>query len=169
MTIQDWGAVGEIVGAIAVVASLIYLAIQIRQNTHQIAHSIESMKLSAFERNIEAGNRIRELIILHPGVADLALRGMSNFSSLPKPDKMRFDMLIRNMFSEMQGSLIRTLTLDSDPGGTAGISKTIDLLVKNPGVRDWLKHADPDWRNEFAELVSRRAALATDKNKRSES
>ena len=162
MTMQDWGAVGEIIGAIAVVASLIYLAIQIRQNTHQIAHSIEAMKLSAFERNIEAGNRIRELIILHPGVADLSLRGMSSFSALPASDRMRFDMLMRNMFSEMQGGLVRITTLDSDPDGTAGIAKTIDLLVKNAGVREWLQHADPDWRSEFAELVTQRVARISD-------
>ena len=36
MTIQDWGAIGEVVGAAAVVASLIYLAVQIRQNTLQL-------------------------------------------------------------------------------------------------------------------------------------
>ncbi len=30
MTIQDWGAIGELVGAFAVVATLLYLAIQIR-------------------------------------------------------------------------------------------------------------------------------------------
>ena len=34
MTIQDWGAIGEIVGAVAVVVTLVYLAKQIRQNTH---------------------------------------------------------------------------------------------------------------------------------------
>jgi hypothetical protein len=34
MTLQDWGSVGEVVGALAVVATLIYLAKQIRQNTH---------------------------------------------------------------------------------------------------------------------------------------
>lgn len=33
MTIQDWGAVGEVVGAIAVLMTLIYLSIQIRQST----------------------------------------------------------------------------------------------------------------------------------------
>ena len=33
MTIQDWGSVGELVGAIATVATLVYLAIQIRTNT----------------------------------------------------------------------------------------------------------------------------------------
>jgi hypothetical protein len=34
MTLQDWGAIGEMVGAVAVVVTLIYLAKQIKQNTH---------------------------------------------------------------------------------------------------------------------------------------
>lgn len=33
MSIQEWAAIAEIVGALAVVASLVYLAVQIRQNT----------------------------------------------------------------------------------------------------------------------------------------
>ena len=36
MSIQDWGAIGEIVGAIGVILTLIYLATQIRQNTRQL-------------------------------------------------------------------------------------------------------------------------------------
>jgi hypothetical protein len=34
MTINELGAIGEIVGALGVIASLIYLSVQIRQNTH---------------------------------------------------------------------------------------------------------------------------------------
>jgi hypothetical protein len=34
MTLQDWGSIGEVVGALAVVVTLIYLAKQIKQNTH---------------------------------------------------------------------------------------------------------------------------------------
>ncbi len=36
MTLEDLGNLGEIIGAIAVVISLVYLAVQIRQNTAQI-------------------------------------------------------------------------------------------------------------------------------------
>jgi hypothetical protein len=36
MTLQDWGAIGEVVGAVSVVVTLIYLAKQIRLNTHAI-------------------------------------------------------------------------------------------------------------------------------------
>ncbi len=36
MSIQDWGAVGEMVGAIGVIITLLYLATQIRQSTRQM-------------------------------------------------------------------------------------------------------------------------------------
>ena len=37
MTIQDLGALGEFLGSIAVLATLVYLALQTRQNTAAIA------------------------------------------------------------------------------------------------------------------------------------
>jgi len=39
MNLQDWGAIGEVVGALAVVVTLIYLAKQIRLNTHAMCGS----------------------------------------------------------------------------------------------------------------------------------
>ena len=33
MSIQEWAAIGEIVSAIAIVVSLIYVSVQLRQNT----------------------------------------------------------------------------------------------------------------------------------------
>ena len=33
MSIQDWGAIGEVVSAIGVIVTLIYLTTQLRQNT----------------------------------------------------------------------------------------------------------------------------------------
>jgi len=56
MTLEDLGNIGEFVGAIGVVASLIYLALQTRQNTRavrvasfrQISESISALSLSIF-------------------------------------------------------------------------------------------------------------------------
>ena len=57
------GAIAETIGVIAILVSLVYVAIQIRQNTRQNALNVEATQLAAFERNIESGNRIRELLI----------------------------------------------------------------------------------------------------------
>jgi hypothetical protein len=159
MSIQDWGAIGEIIGALAVVASLIYLAVQIRQNTRQISLSLESTKLAAFERNVESGNRTREILITDPDLADLFLRGASGFSDLRSTEKFRCDLLFRNLFSSLQGGYVRQLTIGGDPTGFTGPQGVVDTLVRNKGIRDWLAENEPDWRPEFAELVRERVAV----------
>jgi len=50
MSIQDWGAIGEIIGGVGVIVTLLYLAAQIRQNTKQVA----SASLQALSSRVEA-------------------------------------------------------------------------------------------------------------------
>lgn len=67
MNWQAIGAVGEILGAVAVLVTLVYLAFQIRQNTltsravmhHQIATEY---------------NRLHEITMAHPHIADVMAR-----------------------------------------------------------------------------------------------
>ncbi|MBT8078365.1 MAG: hypothetical protein KJO31_07290 [Gammaproteobacteria bacterium] len=163
MTIQDWGAIGEIVGAIAVVVSLIYLAIQIRQNTHQIALSMESSKLAAFERNVESGNRAREILVGDAALADLFLKGAADFANLDPTDRFRCDMLFRILFSSLQGGYVRVLTVGGDVSTFSGPKSSVDALVRSPGIRQWLECTEPDWRPEFSQLVRERAAFFADR------
>jgi hypothetical protein len=51
MTLQDWGAIDEVVGALAVVVTLIYLAKQIGQNTR----AMEEARKLALRRPIKCG------------------------------------------------------------------------------------------------------------------
>lgn len=157
MSIQEWAAFAEIVGAVAVVASLVYLAVQIRQNTHELSLSLKSTELAAFERNVESGNRIREMFILNPEVSDLWSRGLKSFSALEGVEKLRFGMILSNVFSALQGAYVRELTYGNDPENFSGSERMIDQLVSSGGVRDWLSRSQPDWRPEFAALVRQRA------------
>ncbi len=159
MSIQEWAALAEIIGAGAVVASLIYLAVQIRQNTHELSMSLKSMELAAFERNVESGIRIRELFILNPEILDLYARGGESYVELDEGDKLRFDMVLRNVFSALQGAYVRQLTFGNDPTQFAGSERTLDRLVRGRGIRDWLSNNTPDWRPEFAALVQQRVHL----------
>ena len=159
MSIQEWAALAEIIGAVAVVASLIYLAVQIRQNTHELSMSLKSMELAAFERNVESGIRIRELFILNPEILELYARGGESYGDLDEGDKLRFDMVLRNVFSALQGAYVRQLTFDNDPTNFAGSERTLDRLVRSRGIRDWLSQNTPDWRPQFAALVQQRVQL----------
>jgi hypothetical protein len=156
MTIQDWGAIGELVGGVAVIVTLIYLALQVRQNTRQFSRSVEATQLAAFERNVESGNRIRELLLLHPDLIALLLKGYESYKELDTSEKIRFGMLLRNIFSAMQGAYIRQLSVEHDPQKFEGSQRMLDEILLNPGVREWLEENEPDWRPEFRKLVDLR-------------
>ena len=114
---MNWDAVAaiaEAVGAIAIVVSLVYVSVQIRHNTDQAARSIKAEELAAFERNIASGNRIRELLILNPDIVELLTRAYASYDNLDELEKTRFGMLLRNVFSEMQGAYVRQLATHHD-------------------------------------------------------
>jgi len=162
MSIQEWAAIAEIIGAAAVVASLVYLAVQIRQNTHGLSMSVKSTELAAFERNVEAGNRIREIFILNPDVSELYARGIKSYADLGGSDKMRFGMVLSNVFSALQGAYVRQLTYGNDPANFAGSERMLDSLIRWRGVRDWLSSNTPDWRPQFAAMVQQRVKMFED-------
>ena len=55
MSIQDIGSIGELVGALAVIISLIYLATQIRQNTRAV-------RIQITQAIMESSNRIGDAL-----------------------------------------------------------------------------------------------------------
>jgi hypothetical protein len=150
------GAISEAIGVITILISLVYLAVQIRQSTREFSRGIEANQLAAFESNIESGNRIRELLILNPELLNLLAEGYTSYENLDTPAKLRFGMLIRNIFSSMQGAYIRHLSLRHDPEAFAGSIRVLDEILQYRGVREWLEKNNPDWRLEFQELVDQR-------------
>ncbi len=155
----NWDALGasaELIGAVAIFISLVYLAMQIRQNTHMISQNMESTRLAAFERNVEAGNRSRELLLLNPELTRLFLKGGRGLDALDPEERFRFGLLLRNLFSSMQGAYVRQLKLGHDPDEFTGTERVVDELLANRGVREYLAEHTLDWRPEFRSLVAER-------------
>ena len=46
MTIQDLGALGELIGSVAVLATLVYLTLQTRQNTMAISAQVDAARIN---------------------------------------------------------------------------------------------------------------------------
>jgi hypothetical protein len=163
---MNWEAVGataEAIGVIAIFVSLVYVAAQIKQGTVQFSRSVEANELAAFERNIEAGNHLRELLLLHPDLSELMLKGFHSYRELSKAERFRFGLLLRNIFSGMQGAFIRHMLVDHDPEQFDGSARILDELLMNPGVREWLETNNPDWRPEFQQFADDRMKIVKQK------
>jgi hypothetical protein len=152
VSLDDLGNIGEFVGAIGVVISLAYLAVQIRQNTRQLSQNTESAKLAASEATNREFNGIRDQVIRDPEVADLYLRGLRDFGSLDPRDRLRFGLLLQNFFFTFL-----TLSEGEQLYGDEGLrGSTLDGLLRHPGAREWWKRAESGFRPEFVRLVNGR-------------
>lgn len=60
MTIMELGAIGELLGAVGVIATLIYLAMQIRQNTHAME---ENRRLSLAQTYQTRSDALQDMVV----------------------------------------------------------------------------------------------------------
>ena len=75
MTIQDLGSIGELVAAIATVVTLVYLAVQIRQNTKMIGASLA-------QAHRDARNDTTRFLATDPETARVYRHGLRDPDSL---------------------------------------------------------------------------------------
>ena len=98
MSWQDLGSIGELVSAIAVVISLIYLAFQIRQNTNQINQNTRAVRASAIDSSIGHAMASRQAVIESEDIARIFHTGASAPDSLSELELLRYRLLLHNVF-----------------------------------------------------------------------
>ena len=92
MSIQDLGALGELVAAIATIATLIYLAIQIRQNNRNLEESTSA--------SINQGwASINSRISSDEQFAELFIRGRENLDALNPIELERFRAFVQDILN----------------------------------------------------------------------
>ena len=87
MTLEDFGNIGEIVGAIATLGTLLYLAVQVRANTRV-------MRAEARRSDIIAEAGVYGSIVENADVAELFQRGLADPKSLDTQERIRFAFLL---------------------------------------------------------------------------
>jgi hypothetical protein len=110
MSLEDLGNIGEFVAAIAVVLSLIYLAVQIRQNT-------SSVRTSTFHECASRAADLTRGIAEQKELARIFRTGLGGLEQLEDDDdRFRFVLLLQNMFRQYEDLLFqyRAGTLSSE-------------------------------------------------------
>jgi hypothetical protein len=109
ITIEDLGNSGEFLAALATLATLIYLAVQIKQNTKVVQSSSVDSLMSNVQGNISLIGSTKEN-------ADVYFRGLADFNTLPEPDGTQFMIMITSIFNGLDTMYwsFRNGNLDSD-------------------------------------------------------
>ena len=139
------GAIGEIVGAIAVVITVAYLAVQIRQNT-------QTVRASTFQA-ISDSSQGRLFALQNVENARVWRIGMSEPLKLNEDERMLYILMLAatargwdNLYYQHRSGL-----LDSSQWG--GYAKTIKAFVNTAGFRYFWQHRMGQFSAEFESFV----------------
>jgi len=91
MTLQDLGNLGEFLGSIGVIGSLVYLAIQIRQNTGSVRSAAYQ---AAVASSVDAASRFASSETL----SEAFDKGVRDYETLKGPERYRFGAYAYGLF-----------------------------------------------------------------------
>ena len=154
MSWQDLGSIGEVVSAIAVVVSLIYLAFQIRQNTSQIDQNTKASQAMAFDSSIAHAMVARQAIFENEDVARIYNEGSIDPESLSEQDRLRYRLIVHNVLWSLWN-----LQSQAQVGGLAAETWEAQLMIlrrmmSSKGVQWFWSH----YRGEFGESFQKEVA-----------
>ena len=150
------GAIGEIVGATAVVVSVIYLAIQIRGQTEQA-------KLAATRDLMNSFNESLDRIVDDPTIAKLWLDGIYAYNDLPNTDRIRVSSLNQRLMRLIEQHHLHIKKGHIDPSFFASMDRAYSDWITKPGVQQWWESAKDMFEAGFAGIVDSQIAAGKER------
>ena len=146
LTLEQIYYIGELIGVFAVVASLLYLAIQLRQNT-------KSIKLSTMHDNTSLWITVMNMHSHDQETTDLWYKGLYDYDNLTDKERTRFiifqvvsmRLLNEQLFQWQQGAL--------DKNVWYGTKATIDDMVQTPGFKAFWKIRQHQYSESFQAYI----------------
>ncbi len=132
MTLQDVGSIGELVGAIATVATLAYLAIQIRHNNRGLDQNSALMRMTYENQIRQDGQQLRALIASDAELSSIWRAGLAGDSDMERTERDRFELLIVNVLNMLKlhhDGMKRGLSANTQP--------YLLVVASTPGFADW--------------------------------
>lgn len=158
MTISELGSVGELVGALATVATLLYLAIQIRANTLVT-------KRQALKDTIDDVIGWAAHVSATPENLNCWIRGQEGFDNLSTEDKLRFTALCMEIFGAIEATFEAGKSGGVKSETVGSVTGMIVQLSRNNGVWEWWS---AEGQNLFAHDFSTEVGRIAEHNRETE-
>ena len=131
MKLESWGLIAEVVSAIAVVLSLIFVGLQIQQNSQAQVQTGTQAVVREYNDGIRA--------LSDPELACLYVRGSQDYLSLSGAERVRYSAFFISMFNVQQQ--MHRLRLDGaiDKDIWSGFDSQLKDIVRLPGVYQWFE------------------------------
>ena len=144
MNWQAIGAVGELLGSIVVLASLVFLAIQIRHNT-------QVLRLSASEETNRSFAAYTAMFTQR-GVSRVYRLGLASPAELDDDELITFNAVISTYFNWL--AHVHTLRASGIAASTPrGLKATTSYVLRQPGGQQWWSRFRVAYDDDFQAYV----------------
>ena len=129
-------AIGQVVAAIGVIASLIYLAVQIREQNKERRRAGINILTAQWSELVKSTQESREYAMLF-------LQGVRSFHDLDAPGKLRFSAFFTRFTRNCEGMFIYYRDGALEEALWDEVERTMSDFFAYPGVKEWwatLKH-----------------------------
>ena len=144
---MNWDAIGalaELAGAVAVIITLVYLAVQIRQSSSLVAQNNKLLDVSVANSIRDAQNELSRILACDQTVAKVFWKGLADRSSLSDGEKQQFDSLMYLQFSAAQ----QGLAVESEE-----TMISLRWTLGNAGARHWWEEYKSLFKTPMQKLV----------------
>ena len=140
-------AIGEIIGAIAVIVSLVYLAVQVRSSSR-------ATKATVFQGLHDSFAQFDLLLITNSDLRELLENGCAGDTKLTARDRARFSHLLAQLFDkyELFFSLHRERMFSAEVENV--MSRIVAKRIQRPGVKVWLRDNHHRFSKDFVMWIN---------------
>ena len=153
MTLEDLGNLGDFIGGLAVIATLVYLAVQIRQNTRMLDRMGAMSKAATYQSLTALIVEGNALISTSRDFAELRVRGREALGNLDEVDQHRFLVSMSSLFRIMENLFQQNaagLITDEQYSSWQHMLRT---HLSFPGTRDAWSQISPAFSAAFRDEV----------------
>ncbi len=148
MSLQDLGNIGEFLGGFAVLVSLVYVALQIKQNT-------TSVRAAASASVAESLARVTETLSLEPELGRIWTQGQNDYDSLDDDARIRFNFVLLTYMRRLENAFYQQSRGFLDPDHWQTTERRIAFIMKRPGTARWWSQSRVRFSDPFIEFVER--------------
>lgn len=153
MSFQDLGNLGELVAAIATVATLGYLALQLKQNT-------KALRSQTFQQSSMDMSLTANAISSNGELAEIVVKASESLDNLSPEERIRFHFWMVVALRRFEAIYVQSLYGSIDRVRIEGFERSILTLISSGGPAEWWKTAKTAFSSDFVEYADKR--LSTD-------
>ncbi len=141
MSLEDLGNLGEALGGLAVIVTLVYLAIQIRQNANVTRAQMHQQHLLSLENDLLALGRDAQ-------ASHVWNTGLRNWDDLTREEQGQFGIMMAGLFTGFESNYNQHRAGLLDEYSWSGYRTRLRWYVARKGMRSWWKLGGRTWVSE---------------------